>query len=66
MPALQIPPHPTLPEYYEANESRQRFLNDLFDRTAYRYRRSTGPSDSGSGPWYRRRALRDAGLRAGM
>jgi hypothetical protein len=38
MPASHIPPHPTLPDYYGTDESRQRFLNDLFDRTAHRYR----------------------------
>ena len=65
-PAVQIPPHPTLREYYEANESRQRFLNALFDRTADRYRAVDKAIGFGSGLWYRRKALRDAGLRAGM
>jgi demethylmenaquinone methyltransferase/2-methoxy-6-polyprenyl-1,4-benzoquinol methylase len=65
-PAVEIPPHATLSEYYGADESRQRFLNDLFNRTAYRYRAIDRAVGFGSGLWYRRKALRDAGLRAGM
>jgi demethylmenaquinone methyltransferase/2-methoxy-6-polyprenyl-1,4-benzoquinol methylase len=59
-------PHPPLFEYYDAGESRQRFVEDLFDRTAYRYRAVDRATGLGLGLWYRRRALRDAGLRAGM
>jgi demethylmenaquinone methyltransferase/2-methoxy-6-polyprenyl-1,4-benzoquinol methylase len=65
-PALRVPPHPTLREYYVANESRQRFLNDLFDRTAYRYRAIDRVVGLGSGLWYRQHALRTAGLGPGM
>lgn len=65
-PLLQIPPHPTLHEYYEANESRQGFLNDLFNRTAYQYRNIEKATGFGSGLWYRRKALREAGLASGM
>ena len=63
---VRIPPHPTLREHYDASESRQGFLNDLFDRTAYRYRAIDRAIGLGSGLWYRRTALRDAGLRPGM
>jgi demethylmenaquinone methyltransferase/2-methoxy-6-polyprenyl-1,4-benzoquinol methylase len=66
VPTAQIPPHPTLPDYYEADESRQRFLNDLFDRTAHQYRAIDRAIGFGSGLWYRKSALRDAGLAAGM
>jgi demethylmenaquinone methyltransferase / 2-methoxy-6-polyprenyl-1,4-benzoquinol methylase len=62
----RIPPHPTLREHYGASESRQRFLNDLFDRTAYRYRAIDRVIAFGAGLWYRRKALREAGLRPGM
>ncbi|HWC04770.1 MAG TPA: class I SAM-dependent methyltransferase [Methylomirabilota bacterium] len=65
-PALQAPPHPTLHDYYETSSSRQRFLNDLFDRTAHRYRTVDRVTGLGSGLWYRRKALRDAGLGPGM
>jgi demethylmenaquinone methyltransferase/2-methoxy-6-polyprenyl-1,4-benzoquinol methylase len=63
---LHTPPHPTLREYYDANESRQGFLNELFNRTAYRYRTIDKVVGFGSGLWYRRIALRDAGLGPGM
>ena len=66
VPVLSVPPHPPLPEYYPSEPSRQRFLNDLFDRTADRYRTIDRVTGFGSGPWYRRWALRQAGLRAGM
>ena len=36
--AVEVPPHPELREYYDAGDSRQGFLNELFDRTAYQYR----------------------------
>ena len=36
VPVLAAPPHPPLREYYQADAARQRFLNDLFDRTADR------------------------------
>jgi demethylmenaquinone methyltransferase/2-methoxy-6-polyprenyl-1,4-benzoquinol methylase len=65
-PVLGVPPHPPLLGYYPAHTSRQRFLNDLFDRTADRYRAIDMVTGFGSGLWYRRRALRQAGLRAGM
>jgi demethylmenaquinone methyltransferase/2-methoxy-6-polyprenyl-1,4-benzoquinol methylase len=63
---VEIPPHPHLPGYYAAGVSRQRFLNDLFDRTAYGYRAIDKVTGFGSGLLYRRWALRQAGLRAGM
>jgi demethylmenaquinone methyltransferase/2-methoxy-6-polyprenyl-1,4-benzoquinol methylase len=62
----EIPPHPELPDYYGASESRQEFLNDLFDRTAHQYRAVDRAIGFGSGLWYRRKALHDAGLRPGM
>lgn len=63
---LEVPPHPHLSGYYAADASRQRFLNDLFDRTAYGYRAIDKVTGFGSGQWYRRWALRQAGLRLGM
>ncbi len=64
--AVEVPPHPTLREYYGANDSRQGFLNELFNRTAYQYRAIDKVVGFGWGLWHRRRALRGAGLRPGM
>ena len=63
-PAVEVPPHPALREYYDANESRQGFLNELFNRTAYQYRAIDKVVGFGSGLWHRRRALRRRGPRA--
>jgi demethylmenaquinone methyltransferase/2-methoxy-6-polyprenyl-1,4-benzoquinol methylase len=65
-PLVDVPPHPTLPEYYGDGEHRQEFLNGLFDRTASRYRAIDKATGFGMGLWYRRKGLRDAGLRTGM
>jgi demethylmenaquinone methyltransferase/2-methoxy-6-polyprenyl-1,4-benzoquinol methylase len=62
----KIPPHPTLPEYYGTSESRQSFVNDLFDRTASWYRTIDRATAFGMGGFHRRNALRAAGLRPGM
>ena len=61
-----IAPHPPLRQYYEKTESRQGFLNDLFNRTAYQYRNIDRATGLGSGVWYRKKALQLAGLRSGM
>jgi demethylmenaquinone methyltransferase/2-methoxy-6-polyprenyl-1,4-benzoquinol methylase len=63
---VDVPPHPTLHEYYEVGEHRQEFLNGLFDRTAYGYRAIDKAIGFGSGLWFRRESLREAGLKAGM
>jgi demethylmenaquinone methyltransferase/2-methoxy-6-polyprenyl-1,4-benzoquinol methylase len=63
---VKTPPHPTLPRYYDSTESRQRFVNDLFDRTAPWYRVIDRAAAFGMGPTYRRQSLRRAGLRPGM
>ena len=70
-PAAQVPmvpvaPHPPLRRYYGEDEERQAFLNELFNRTAYQYRNIDKATGFGSGLWYRRKALREAGLKAGM
>ena len=61
-----IAPHPPLRQYYDAIEARQGFLNELFNRTAYQYRNIDKATGFGFGLWYRRKALREAGLKAGM
>ncbi len=65
-PVEPIAPHPPLHQYYEVTGERQHFLNELFNRTAYQYRNIDKATGFGSGLWYRRRALRAAGLKAGM
>src|SRR3954470_12091956 len=58
-------PHPPLPGYYTKDETRDGFVRDLFNRTADSYDRINATFSFGSGAWYRRRALLQAGLRPG-
>jgi demethylmenaquinone methyltransferase / 2-methoxy-6-polyprenyl-1,4-benzoquinol methylase len=60
------PPHPVLDEYYASAGDRRGFVTALFDGAARHYNRVGRTLDLGSGPWYRRQALRRAGLRPGM
>jgi demethylmenaquinone methyltransferase / 2-methoxy-6-polyprenyl-1,4-benzoquinol methylase len=60
------PPHPVLEKYYSTAADRQSFVGALFDGAARYYNRVGQMLDLGSGPWYRRQALRRAGLRHGM
>jgi len=66
--SVQVPgaPHPPLRRYYAEDTGRQSFLNELFNRTAYQYRNIDKATGFGSGLWYRRKALREAGLKPGM
>ena len=66
LPLVPIAPHPPLRRYYREIEARQGFLNELFNRTAYHYRNIDRATGFGSGLWYRRKALREAGLKPGM
>jgi demethylmenaquinone methyltransferase/2-methoxy-6-polyprenyl-1,4-benzoquinol methylase len=59
-------PHPPLREYYTQEAERRAWVRQLFDRTAGDYDRIERVMALGSGSWYRRRALRRAGLQAGM
>ena len=61
-----LAPHPTLRTYYSADEQRQKFVDDLFDRGSRHYDWINGVMSLGSGYWYRGDVLRQAGLRAGM
>lgn len=61
-----IAAHPTLRSYYDADEDRQQFVNDLFDRSSSHYDRLDKVLSLGSGSWYRAEVLRRAGLREGM
>jgi demethylmenaquinone methyltransferase / 2-methoxy-6-polyprenyl-1,4-benzoquinol methylase len=63
---MAAPPHPVLDKYYPSDADRQSFVGALFDGAARHYNRIGWMLDLGSGPWYRRRTLRRAGLRRGM
>jgi demethylmenaquinone methyltransferase/2-methoxy-6-polyprenyl-1,4-benzoquinol methylase len=66
MGADGLPPHAPLGEYYRDERERRRFLNGLFDETAHYYERINALASFGTGAWYRRFALRRAGLTAAM
>lgn len=55
-----------LTKYYEAPDARQPFVTALFDASARHYDRICDLMSFGSGRFYRRSILRQAGLRAGM
>jgi len=59
-------PHPVIAHRYARAEEREGFVRALFDSTAPHYDRIDRIFSLGTGPGYRRRALRQAGLRPGM
>lgn len=59
-------PCPPLKQYYSSESERRRWVGELFDRTAVDYNRVERAMAFGTGSWYRRRALRRAGLTHGM
>lgn len=61
-----LTPHPPLADYYTTAENRRGFVRDIFNNTASDYDRIESVMALGSGPWYRRRALQNAGLKPGM
>ncbi len=61
-----VEPHPVLADYYTNAAQRPAFVRQLFDRTARYYDPINRLFSLGSGRWYRRRALRQAGLSPGM
>ncbi|WP_428939665.1 class I SAM-dependent methyltransferase [Fontivita pretiosa] len=61
-----LPPHPVLRSYYTDRRQQRAFLSRVFDRSAANYDRIETLMALGSGRWYRRRALRRAGLAPGM
>jgi demethylmenaquinone methyltransferase/2-methoxy-6-polyprenyl-1,4-benzoquinol methylase len=62
----RLPPHPTLSGYYRRDEDRPQFLRRLFDSAARDYDHIERGMALGWGRWYRREALRRAGLVEGM
>jgi demethylmenaquinone methyltransferase/2-methoxy-6-polyprenyl-1,4-benzoquinol methylase len=61
-----LPPHPTLETYYDNAPLKHGFLQRIFDATAADYDHVERLLSLGSGRWYRRQALRRAGLGHGM
>lgn len=61
-----LSPHRPLPEYYPAPAARQDFINQLFDEAAPDYDWVSRMMSFGSDQFYRRDALRKAGLKPGM
>jgi demethylmenaquinone methyltransferase/2-methoxy-6-polyprenyl-1,4-benzoquinol methylase len=55
-----------MPRYWSDERSRRVYLDGLFDETAREYDFTEKLLGFGSGPWYRREALRRAGLKPGM
>ncbi|MDM0105139.1 class I SAM-dependent methyltransferase [Variovorax sp. J22R24] len=64
-PPEVLAPHTPLPDYYGNEAEHESFLRRIFDETAPDYDRIERVLALGSGPWYRRSALRRAGLAAG-
>jgi demethylmenaquinone methyltransferase / 2-methoxy-6-polyprenyl-1,4-benzoquinol methylase len=61
-----LAPHAPLTQYYHDEDEHQRFLREMFDGTAADYDRVERLLALGTGPWYRRQALRRASLAPGM
>ncbi|HSH38919.1 MAG TPA: class I SAM-dependent methyltransferase [Chthoniobacterales bacterium] len=59
-------PHAVLTDHYESPGAKQTFLRRIFDDSAPHYEAIARLGFFGSGQWYRRDALRRAGLRSGM
>lgn len=64
LPPAQAP-HPDLTGYYRDAEERPGFVRRLFDDTAAHYDRINTVFSLGTGAWYRRHALKRAGLKPG-
>jgi demethylmenaquinone methyltransferase/2-methoxy-6-polyprenyl-1,4-benzoquinol methylase len=61
-----IAPHAPLRRYYPDERDRKSFVREIFDNSAADYDRVERTMALGSGSWYRRQALRRAGLKPGM
>jgi demethylmenaquinone methyltransferase / 2-methoxy-6-polyprenyl-1,4-benzoquinol methylase len=59
-------PHRPLTQHYAAPSERSGFVRNLFNGTAADYDRINGVFSLGTGGWYRRQALRRAGLAPGQ
>lgn len=59
-------PHPHFTERYSTADEKREYLKSIFDDTAIDYDRVESWLALGSGKWYRRQALKRAGLTHGM
>ncbi len=59
-------PHAHIAPHYDTQSAKRRFLDDLFDRAAVHYERTSQLLSMGSGRFYRRFVLGRVGLRDGM
>ena len=59
-------PHQPISGYYQTEDERAGFLREIFDSTATDYDKVERMLALGTGPWYRRQALKRAGLAPGM
>lgn len=66
LPVEPLSPHRPLAEFYPAPAARQNFVNELFDEAAPDYDWVSGMMSFWSDQFYRRDALRKAGLTGGM
>lgn len=64
--SASLPPHAALSDWYGTPEAKRQFVGEIFDSAAVDYGRIESVLGLGSGTWYRRRALRRAGLGPGM
>jgi len=65
-PSEKLAPHRPLTEFYRQPSERAQFVSDLFDHSARDYNWISSALSFGSDRFYRRHALRRAGLRPGM
>jgi demethylmenaquinone methyltransferase/2-methoxy-6-polyprenyl-1,4-benzoquinol methylase len=63
--ADEIPPHAPLTTYYGDDPRRERYVRDLFDKTAHHYN-TIEKIFGNAGLWYRRFSTRRAGMGPGM
>lgn len=61
-----VAPHPVLSDYYTEEAKRREFLDEIFEQNAGFYDRNEKLLGFGTGSWYRRQALKRAGLKPGM
>jgi demethylmenaquinone methyltransferase / 2-methoxy-6-polyprenyl-1,4-benzoquinol methylase len=66
VPGSPVVPHRPLAEFYPEPAVRSRFVTDLFDEAAPDYDWASGVLSFWSDRWYRKHALRRAGLNPGM
>ncbi len=65
-PLPPLTPDPKLERHFQSERERVEMTRDLFNRAAPDYDRAEWVTGFGTGPWYRRRVLREAGLKPGM